>query len=149
MRQVRNFLGVVIAISLGMALSVPAFADIYKYVDKHGRVFLTDKPKNTEYKRLVKTWKGWVEKKSRIATQDFYRNKKKYTSTINYYAHRYQLSESLLHAVISAESAYDPIAISRTGAVGLMQLMPDTAKRYGVRNRNTDAAGARTENDHE
>jgi soluble lytic murein transglycosylase-like protein len=37
--------------------------------------------------------------------------------------------------VITAESAYDPEAISRTGAIGLMQLMPGTARRYGVANR--------------
>lgn len=40
-----------------------ANADIYKYVDKHGRIILTDKPKNDNYKQLVKTWKGWEEKK--------------------------------------------------------------------------------------
>src|SRR5262249_11760968 len=40
----------------------------------------------------------------------------------------------LIHAVISAESAYDRYAVSRTGAMGLMQLMPDTARRYGVQN---------------
>jgi soluble lytic murein transglycosylase-like protein len=39
-----------------------------------------------------------------------------------------------LHAVIRAESAYDPFAVSHKGAVGLMQLMPDTARRYGVSN---------------
>ena len=36
------------------------------------------------------------------------------------------------HAVISAESGYNPGAISRAGAKGLMQLMPDTARRFGV-----------------
>ncbi len=37
--------------------------------------------------------------------------------------------------MITVESSYDPNAISRAGAVGLMQLMPETAKRYGVVNR--------------
>ncbi len=120
-----------------LAASLPLGADIYKYVDKHGRVILTDKPKNDNYKRLVKTWKGWEEKKSRINYDKFEANKKKYTSTIEYYASRYRLPTSLLHAVITAESAYDPNAISRAGAVGLMQLMPETAKRYGVRNRRS------------
>jgi soluble lytic murein transglycosylase-like protein len=45
------------------------------------------------------------------------------------------------------ESGYDPHAVSRAGAVGLMQLMPDTARRYGVRNLRDPAqnvqAGAR------
>lgn len=44
-------------------LSLPSHADIYKYVDKHGRVILTDKPKHSGYKQLVKTWKGWEEYK--------------------------------------------------------------------------------------
>jgi len=112
-----------------------ASADIYKYVDKYGRVTLTDKPDNSEYKRLVKTWKGWEEAKSQIALKDFDKNQKRHSSTIDWVAKRYGLPSSLVHAVISAESAYDTNAISRAGAVGLMQLMPGTAKRYGVVNR--------------
>jgi soluble lytic murein transglycosylase-like protein len=41
---------------------------------------------------------------------------------------------ALVHAVISAESGYNPSALSKAGARGLMQLMPDTARRYGVQN---------------
>ena len=43
------------------------------------------------------------------------------------------LSPQLLHAVIAVESAYDPRAVSPKGAQGLMQLMPATARRFGVR----------------
>ena len=119
----------------GLCLAFPVAADIYKYVDKHGRVTLTDKPSHDKYKRLVKTWKGWEEAKSQIALRDMEKNRRKFTSTINWYADRYSLPKSLLHAVVTAESAYDPHAISRAGAVGLMQLMPETARRYGVKNR--------------
>lgn len=118
-----------------LALATDAAADIYKYVDKHGRVTLTDVKKNSQYKRLVKTWKGWEEPKNQIALRDLEKNQKKYSTTINFYAKQYQLPASLLHAVIATESAYDPEAVSRAGAVGLMQLMPETARRYGVRNR--------------
>ena len=124
-----------IALLLCAGLTTSASADIYKYVDKHGRVTLTDKPRNKNYKLLVRTWKGWEEQKSRIALQDFDRNQKKYMSTINYIASEHQLPKALVHAVIAAESAYDPNATSKTGAVGLMQLMPATARRYGVRDR--------------
>src|SRR5258706_6984214 len=58
----------------------------------------------------------------------------KYSHIIQTAAKAYGVDASLVHAVISAESGYDAFAISRTGAMGLMQLMPDTARRYGVQN---------------
>jgi soluble lytic murein transglycosylase-like protein len=119
-----------------MLISPVASADIYKYVDKYGRVTLTDKPTNANHVRLVKTWKGWVEQpRSRLNAAEFNRNRKKFAPTVDYAAERYNLPKSLLHAVITAESSYNPIAVSRAGAVGLMQLMPETAKRYGVKDR--------------
>lgn len=51
-------------------------------------------------------------------------------------AQRHQVDEKLVHAVIQTESAYNANATSSAGAVGLMQLMPGTAKQYGVTNRN-------------
>lgn len=47
-------------------------------------------------------------------------------------ARRHRLDVALLVAVVSAESAFDPAAVSPKGAMGLMQLMPDTAARFGV-----------------
>jgi len=130
-----SFKGAVLVIVL-FTIPATSYGDIYRYVDKHGRVHLTDRPKNSEYKRLVKTWKGWVEQPSySISRAEFLRNKKKYSPAVEYVAREYDLPTPLLHAVITAESAYNPEAISRTGAAGLMQLMPETAKRYGVRNR--------------
>jgi soluble lytic murein transglycosylase-like protein len=131
--------GGILLLSCALLLAPAAFADIYKYTDKHGRVYLTDTPKHSGYKRLVKTWKGWEEQKSRIALKDFDKNRAKFSPTIDYYAKQYQLPTSLLHAVVAVESAYDPEAVSKAGAVGLMQLMPETARRYGVANRTNPA----------
>lgn len=52
-----------------------------------------------------------------------------------YYAAMYRVPVDLVEAVIDEESGWNPFATSPKGAVGLMQLMPDTAVRFGVRNR--------------
>jgi soluble lytic murein transglycosylase-like protein len=55
-----------------------------------------------------------------------------YDRMVNKVARTYGVESALLHAVISVESRYSPKAVSKAGALGLMQLMPKTAKRYGV-----------------
>ena len=59
-------------------------------------------------------------------------NRKKFHPYIQKAAQRYKLDPLLLHAVITVESAYNPRAVSSAGAMGLMQLMPGTAERFGV-----------------
>ena len=54
---------------------------------------------------------------------------------VEYYARVYQVPVGLVEAVIEVESGWDPYAVSPKGAVGLMQLMPGTAVRFGVWNR--------------
>jgi soluble lytic murein transglycosylase-like protein len=54
---------------------------------------------------------------------------------VKYYADVYQVPVELVDAIIEVESGWDPYAVSRRGAVGLMQLMPATAVKLGVRNR--------------
>lgn len=60
--------------------------------------------------------------------------RKKYHSYIQRAAKRYKLDPLLIHAVITIESAYNPRAVSSAGAMGMMQLMPGTAARFGVKN---------------
>ena len=57
----------------------------------------------------------------------------RYDTFIRGAAQRYQLPEALVRAVIHTESNYHPNAVSRVGAMGLMQLMPATAKGLGVK----------------
>lgn len=107
-------------------------ADVYKYTAPDGRVYYTDEPrKGFNYKLIIRTKPRNYAK----ALKHVKENKLKYTPLIAKAASKYQLDEKLLHAVIQAESAYDANAVSSAGAVGLMQLMPETAKRYGVSNR--------------
>lgn len=58
---------------------------------------------------------------------------KKFDEYVVKAAEKYGIDQNLIHAVIKAESAYNPDAISTRGAGGLMQLMPETAKQYGVK----------------
>jgi soluble lytic murein transglycosylase-like protein len=52
-----------------------------------------------------------------------------------YYAKAYRVPVDLVDAIIDEESGWNPYAVSKKGAAGLMQLMPRTAARFGVRNR--------------
>ena len=54
---------------------------------------------------------------------------------VRYYAETYHVPTELVEAIIDQESAWNPYAISSKGAGGLMQLMPKTAVRFGVRSR--------------
>ncbi len=124
----KRLLGFVLLI----VFSVIVNADVYKRVGDDGRVYYTDAPiKGLKYKRIIRT----RPKSYKSAFKRLAKNKKKYAPIIAKAAKKYQIDEKLLHAVIQVESAYDVKAISSAGAVGLMQLMPATAKRYGVSNR--------------
>ena len=57
-----------------------------------------------------------------------------YSNEIAEAARKYGVDEALVRAIIHAESSFNPNALSRVGAQGLMQLMPATARRFGVDN---------------
>lgn len=63
----------------------------------------------------------------------------RYAALVAHTAKKTGVDQALVHAVIQVESHYQPHAVSAKGAAGLMQLMPDTAHRFGVSNR-TDPA---------
>jgi soluble lytic murein transglycosylase-like protein len=60
--------------------------------------------------------------------------KKLYNPIVQRVAEKHRVDPELIHAIIRAESNYDNFALSEKGAMGLMQLMPDTAVQYGVKN---------------
>jgi soluble lytic murein transglycosylase-like protein len=123
---------------IGLFFSVAANAapavkqDIYKFVDSKGHVSFSDKRSHDGYVKLEKTRKGWVEPPQ---SHNYKENKRKYETLVVDASKEHEVPFWLISAVIHAESFYNPKAISSAGAVGLMQLMPGTAKNYGVYDR--------------
>ncbi|MDH5740172.1 MAG: lytic transglycosylase domain-containing protein [Nitrospira sp.] len=98
-------------------------AEIYQYIDAKGTISLTNVPSDVRYRRV-----------------DLHPNRlhpviseKELEPMISRFSREHQLHPALIRAVIKAESDFDPRAVSRAGAVGLMQLMPQTAVRLDVR----------------
>ena len=108
----------------------------YKYTDNDGKTYFADEPRNSISKSIFKfrtyTSKDFTPRTLRYSSL----NKQRFSDLIEQTAYKYQVDPKLVHAVIQTESAYDADAISSAGAVGLMQLMPETAKRFGVTDRN-------------
>ncbi len=117
-------------------IPIGAHADIYKFTDEHGVTHFHNIPAigDTRYKLFKREAKTTVTLRKGNISQFNSANRKRYSPIISTAARNYKVDESLLHAVIMAESGYNPLARSPKGAMGLMQLMPGTAKRYGVTN---------------
>jgi soluble lytic murein transglycosylase-like protein len=119
-----------------------ARADIFKYTDHQGRVYYTDKPKHAGFRLILKSpapFAAVLRTRRAIGIPGAIKHgsgRKRYAALVNAAASKHGVDANLLHAVIKAESDYNASAISDKGAVGLMQLMPETAERYGVKNRH-------------
>lgn len=117
----------------GLALAArPAHADIYRYIGKDGVTYFSDHPLTPAYRLYLRGGTPPLAYKRAPRYQDYVRNRRRYRPLIDRAAREIGVSRDLVEAVVSAESAYDPHAVSLKGAVGLMQLMPATAARYGV-----------------
>ena len=125
------------AAAVAVSVAAPAFADIFSFKDEKGVVHFTNIAGLDKRYKLVRKEDGSPINPSNYAAKVFMPSQEdiqKYANIIQTASKAYGVEPSLVHAVISAESAYNQNAISRTGAMGLMQLMPDTARRYGVQN---------------
>jgi soluble lytic murein transglycosylase-like protein len=126
------------AAAFAVSAAAPAFADIYSFKDDKGVMHFTNIASlDNRYKLLRKEDGSPIQPGTSYNAKVFMPSQEdieKYGSIVKSASKAYGVDASLVHAVISAESAYNPLAVSRTGAMGLMQLMPDTARRYGVQN---------------
>lgn len=107
-----------------LAFFVPTTtAEIYQFVGHDGSISLTNVPSDSRYRKIE------VESSRFHATL----SERELEPVIRRHSSQQQLHPALIRAVIKAESDFDPRAVSRAGAIGLMQLMPQTAVRLDVR----------------
>ncbi len=105
------------------ALPPVARGDIYSFVDQQGTIHFTNVPTDPRFKKVPRELPSFHRRLHPAELEQ----------AIVRHARRHRLEPALLRAVIKAESDFDPNAVSRAGAVGLMQLMPHTAVRLDVR----------------
>jgi len=124
---------------LALGPAAPVAADIYRYVDKHGVEHYTNVPPSRGgYQRIYRTSRsgrglvGSLGKSSRRLRAPDPGRVTRYDDHIHEAARLYQLPVAFIRAVVRVESNFYHDAVSRTGAMGLMQLMPGTASAMGV-----------------
>ncbi len=120
--------------------SALTWADLYGYVDENGRAHMSTTQIDERYQLFQRSASKPGNKAQTVVVVQpkmpkvSERTIKLYNKQIVKVAKKYGIEPALVHAVILAESQYNADAISRRGAIGLMQLMPDTAERYKVSN---------------
>ncbi|HEY4073241.1 MAG TPA: lytic transglycosylase domain-containing protein [Herbaspirillum sp.] len=143
--------GRVIGLTLGLALglaSPAAHADIYGYFDGDGNAHFATEALDPRYKLFARgdgafdsgtlgrgglpTANGGQSNNPLLHYLSTHPDRKKYQEMVERAAAEYKLEPALLNAIMAAESGFNPKAVSSKGAIGLMQIMPATAERYGL-----------------
>lgn len=120
-------------VSLLAVASAGAATRIYTYVDADGVKHFTDMPDNNRYRLLVLSPNEMTQSGDHYSANMLARASQ-YDAIIEKAAVSAAVEPNLLRAVIVVESGFNSRAVSKRGAVGLMQLMPATASRFGVSN---------------
>lgn len=120
--------------TLAVLMTDSALATVYTFTDASGVIHFTNVPSDPRYAGMARVPRGVSAYKYVKTSTAYPPASDRYTPLVQKVAREHSLDQALLQAMIAAESGFDPHAVSRKGAVGLMQLMPETARRYGVRN---------------
>ncbi len=132
---------------LALALAAPARADLWGYVDEGGRPHFASEPLDSRYRLFFKgrssldpvpapppapSAADLLADDPLWKRVDGHPNVARFAPLVARSARENGLEPELVKAVIAVESGYDPAVVSAKGAVGLMQVLPDTGERYGM-----------------
>lgn len=125
----------IILIICGVVLSILSlsYADVYQYISEDGVACYTDVPFGKKANLVMKDKTGSSPSRQKYDRTD-YKDTEYYQDIIHEKASKYNVDPTLVKALIKTESNWNERAISRKGAMGLMQLMPATARDMNVRN---------------
>jgi len=120
-----RYLGCIVSVLIILTIFVisPAMADIYLFIDNQGVLHFTNTPTSNRYK---------VYMHESLHRPEVFYTVKSYDDVISEAAKRNGLSSSLLKALIHVESYFNPRAVSKKGAMGLMQIMPENLQLLNI-----------------
>lgn len=136
----RKILYIISLLSLSLIIPLDTFADIYQWVDDAGVIHFTNIPSENKFKRIIKEDTGRRSKINKryigsyISASSVPNQTEDYSDYIHTVSEKYQIDPALVKAIIKAESNFRANAVSKKGAKGLMQLMPQTANELNVKN---------------
>ena len=121
----------ILVLTAGLAVAAPAAAEaqLYTWRDVSGSLVVSNRPRTGSVQTYAVVNAPATIRTTRPAQN---RRARQFDGLINEHASIHQVRPELVRAVIQAESAFNPLARSPKGAMGLMQLMPATAAELGV-----------------
>lgn len=128
---------IIIISCLNFLIIFKSYAGIYRYEDENGVVYFTNCPQDPKFKLYIKEGKEDIENNENLSLNynyNFSKINSQYDHLIHEFSKKYQIDFALIKAMIQAESGFNPYAISKKGAMGLMQLMPETAIKMNISN---------------
>jgi soluble lytic murein transglycosylase-like protein len=120
----KGFYFFLLSFFVGLWLAPPGAADVYVYKDKQGVLTFTNVPTHQGFRRVIR--EGYP------GSSDLGSSANSYEDLIRSASDRHSVDADLIRAVIKVESDFDSSARSNKGAMGLMQLMPETARLHNI-----------------